>query len=105
MRGHSTLFVGLGSGGFVTMRVLTVVVKAVANFHAQRTLSERGRVGAADCARPLGVGVDVFGEREFFVGEAIIQHEIHPHAVTRGVVRHGGAELPELLIAWLQLGF
>jgi hypothetical protein len=70
MRGHSTLFVGLGSGGFVTMRVLTVVVKAVANFHAQRTLSERGRVGAADCARPLGVGVDVFGKREFFVREA-----------------------------------
>jgi hypothetical protein len=35
------------------------------------SISERGRVGAAERARPLGVVVDVFGELEVFVGVAV----------------------------------
>jgi hypothetical protein len=80
--------VGLGRGGLVPVRVLAVGPDAVAKLHAQRALLERGRVGAAERARPLGVGVNMFGELEFLVREARSQHEIHPHAITRRLVRH-----------------
>jgi hypothetical protein len=97
--------VGLRRWGLVPVRVLAVGVDAVAKLHAQRAVSERGRVGATERARPLGVGVDAFGELEFLVRDANSQHEIHPHSVTRELMRHGGAILLEDTIASLQLIF
>ena len=96
---------GLGRGGLVPVRVLAVGADAVAKLHAQRAVSERRRVGAAESARPLGVGVDVFGELEVFVREASSQHEIHPDAVTQGLMRCGRVKLPEGIVALLQLCF
>jgi hypothetical protein len=55
-------------------------------------------VGAAERARPLGVGVDAFGELEVFVRDANSQHEIHPHAVTHGLMRHGRVGLLKHLV-------
>ena len=52
----------LSRGGLVPVRVLAVGAGAVADLHAQRAVSERSSVGAAERARPLGIGVDVFGE-------------------------------------------
>ena len=69
------------------MRMLTVGADAVAaKLHAHRAVSEWSRVGAAERARPLGVGVDAFGELEFFVGDARRHHKVHPHAVTQACV-------------------
>ena len=84
MRGHSTLC-DSAAGVFVSVTMLAVGVDAVAKLHAQRAVSERGRVGAAECTRPLGVGVDVFGELEFFVRDTNSHHTIHRHAVTQGL--------------------
>jgi hypothetical protein len=56
--------VGLSRWGLVPVRMLTVGADAVAKLHTQGAVSERSRVGAAERARPLGVGVDVFGELE-----------------------------------------
>jgi hypothetical protein len=80
------------------VRMLAVRGDAVAKIHAQRAVSERSRVGAAECARPLGVGVDALGELEFFVGDATPQHEIPPHTVTHGLMRHDGVRLPEGIV-------
>jgi hypothetical protein len=85
--------VRLGRGGLVPVCVLAVGADAVATLHAQGAVSERSRVGAAERTRPLGVGVYVFGELEFFVREASSQHELHPHAVTRGLMRHDRVKL------------
>jgi hypothetical protein len=79
------------------VRVLAVGSDAVAKIHAQRALTERNRVGAAERARPQGVGVDLFvRELEFFFRDAIRNHEVHPHAVTQGWMRRGRADLLEL---------
>jgi hypothetical protein len=94
--------VGLGRGALVPVRVLAVGADAVAQLHAQRAFSERNSVRAAERARPLGVGVNVFRELDFFVGEASIHHEAHPHAVTRGLMRHDRAKLVEEIVALLQ---
>ena len=93
------------AGVFVSVTMLAVGVDAVAKLHAQRAVSERGRVGATERARPLGVGVDVFGLREFFVREASAQHEFHPLAVTQGLMRHDRVRLPEDIVKFLQLDF
>jgi hypothetical protein len=85
--------VGLSRWGLVPVRMLTVGADAVAKLHTQGAVSERSRVGAAERARPLGVGVDVFGELEFFVGDARRHHEVHPHAVTHELMRHGRLRL------------
>ena len=87
------------------MRMPTVGPDAVAKLHAHEAVSERSRVGAAERARLLGVGVDVFGELEFFVREAKTHHKLRPHAVTQRLVRHDGVKLLEGIFAVLQLGF
>jgi hypothetical protein len=97
--------VRLGGGSLVPVRVLAVCADAVAKLYGQRAVSERRRVGAAECARPLGVGVHAFGELEFFVREAGTQHEFHSHAVTQGLMRHEGVKLLEGIVVNLQLGF
>jgi hypothetical protein len=95
--------VRLSGRGFVLVTMLTVGADAVAQIHAHRTVWERGSVlGAAERARPLGVGVDVFGELEFFVGDARSQHEFHPHAFTRGLMRHERVRLLEAIADILQ---
>ena len=71
--------------------MLAVGRNAVVHLHAQRAVSERGGVGATERARPQGVGVDAFRELEFFVREAVREHEFHPEAVTQGLVRYGEA--------------
>jgi hypothetical protein len=73
--------------------VLAVGADAVAKLHAQRAVSERGIVGAAERERPLGVGEHAFSELEFLVGDATSKHEIHPHAVAYGLMRHNRAVL------------
>jgi hypothetical protein len=95
--------VGLRRGSLVPVRVLAVGANAVVTLHAQRSFSERNSVGAAERARPQGVGVDVFRELDFFVGEASIHHEVHPDAVTHRLMRHDRAKLLEGSVALLQI--
>jgi hypothetical protein len=85
--------------------VLAVGADAVAKLHAQRALSKRRRAGAAERARPQGVGEDLLGELEFLVGDASSHHEFNPCAVTQGLMRHDRVGLLEQLVACLQLGF
>jgi hypothetical protein len=100
--------VELSRRGLVPFRMLAVGADAVANLHSKRAVSERGivsRDGAAESARPLGVGVDVFGELEVLVREAEIHHEVHPRAVTQGWMRRGRVVLLEHLVETLQLAY
>jgi hypothetical protein len=97
--------VGLRRWGLVPVRMLTVGADAVAKLHAQRAVSERSRVGAAERARPQGVGVDVFGELEFLFRDASLHHEVHPDAVTHGLMRHGRVGPAELVAVLLQLEY
>jgi hypothetical protein len=94
--------VGLRRGGLVPGLVLAVGHDAVVHLHAQRAVSERGRVGAAERARPQGVGMDPFGELEVFVREAIHEHTVHPQAVTYGLMGRDSVHLLKPLAACMQ---
>jgi hypothetical protein len=48
------------------------------------------------------VGVDAFGELDLFIREASSQHATHPDAVTRGLMRHAGVKLLEIIAGILQ---
>ena len=77
----------------VPVSVLTVRVDTEAHLHAPRAASERVGGGAAEGAEPLGVGVNLLGELEVFVGDAGRQHEEHPDPVARRLMRDAGVGL------------